>query len=477
MPSLPQLPPQPIPTLVWQAGYASLEWLGGVVQPSASGQALALAQDAQLVLQTFASGLAVLNVETVLAGLAQDLPLLQATAALSISYTSGQAALLDARIASIQMLQVSLPGILPTAWPDPASALAIGQLGIQPGGDLLSTLMTFQGESSPSGYSGTFDSLQANASAYVTTWGQIVSAVSGYYSGNPPGAPLDACTRALGGAALIASIVTGLGYYSSSGVILPAATSWNQAFATPALLASCSLSQPDLSTLGGQQNMVSRAWLITQAEQVALFTLIAEGLAATGAPNQTTYANQGQGLMDIAASNLGNFASWAGLRTGISAPWAAGALNPGQKVQLVSGALGLVTNPLGTDIYLGEQNSPAPAWAGDFQTILGAVNYQSALGRRLATTLGTLIYQPTYGSRIPPEIGGIQTAAGASLIAAFGQQALAADPRTQAVLGSTATQASGNPTAVLFQGQVLPVGLGQQPQAVSLVVGGSGQAG
>lgn len=476
MPALPQLPTQPIPTLVWQAGYASLEWLDGVVQPSASGQALALAQDAQLVLATFVSGLAVLNVETILAGLAQDLPLLQATAALPISYTSGQAALLDARIAANQMLAAALPGILPTTWPVPASALAIGQLGIQPSGDLLSLLMTFQGETPPSAYSGTFQSLQANASGYVSTWSQIVSAVSGYYSGNPPGAPLDACTRALSGAALIASIVTGLTYYSASGASLPTVTSWNQAFATPALLASCSLSQPDLSTLAGQQNMVSRAWLIAQAQQVAIFTLIAEGLASTGVANQTTYANQGQGLMDIAASNLGRFGSWVNLRTGIPAPWTAGSLGPGQKVQLVSGALGLGTNPLGTDIYLGEQNTPMGQWTGDFLTILGLGNYQYALGRRLATTLGNLIYEPIYGSRIPPEAGATQSAAGAALIAAFGQQALAADPRTQTVLGATATQASGNPTAVEFQGQVLPVGLGQQPQAVSLTIGGSGQA-
>jgi len=255
-------------------------------------------------------------------------------------------------------------------------------------------------------------------------------------------------------------------------VISPAQV-WNTCYALPATIQSARLVSPSLNLDNDQISMATRYFMITMAEQIAGFVVLARGLAAasTGSSGSSVITQSGQGLMDIASQNLGNFESWSQLAGAVPAPWGAGAIPAGTSISLASGVAALTqAQLLGSDLNFGSQNQPIPSWSGDFQINLGIPNFRASLGRRLATTLGNLIFHPEYGSRIPPELGQILTTGGQSLITAYGKAALLADPRVQSILSATTTTLAGQPNAVQFLASVQPIGPGLQAVNVNEVL-------
>ena len=457
----------PLTNQLWQAGYASLGWLSSIVNASgASRQPASLASNAELVLQGLLNGVQAIDAQAVQAVITQELPMLRAVAALPLPYTSSQSATLNGRIASLSsLLGVLQPLVLPSSiLPTPAiSALNFGLPAIQDIG-LLPIYATWNAEPPPASFNQA--DLPTFASGYAADWFNIATGVAQYY-GSQPQPALDSAVRAAQGAILLSDMLLDL--FTNSGGIpstLPDAQDWNMAVALPATLTSVALLRPDISLAVSQTSMATRAFFLLMAEQLSSFILGVRGLASTIAAARATsvISQQGQGLMDIAAQGLGNFESWSTLTSGISAPWAAGGIQTGTPVSLSPGVSGLTQAAiLGTDIDLGPQGQPIAGWAGDIPVILGVGNYRASLARRLSTSLGQLIYHQDYGSRIPPELGQVLTTGAQALITAYGKSALAADPRTQAILSASTTMLSGQPNSVFFSAVVQPIGPGLAP--------------
>ena len=466
--------PPPYGTLInqiYQQGYAALVWLDSVISPaSASGNPASLSTQANLVLNTLLNGVEIINGLNIQAGVNNDYPLLQQAAAIPITYTSGMAQTIDNRITGLANLQVTLQSTLPTFISGAASGyLNLGQVAI-PDINLVSILGAWTGEPTPGGY--TAGNLTPYASGNQQNW---VALVSGYaaYMGNSPTTVLDGVVRAAQGSLAASTILQSLSIQDATTSQLSPLLVWNTAYALPATLAATRLISPSPALASDQNSMAARSFLITMAEQVAGFSILAKGLASSagGSSGLAIITQQGQGLMDVAAQNLGNFERWNQLAGTVPAPWGAGALNPGTYITLASGSPALTqAQILGTDLNFGAQNQPIPTWTGDFQTNTGISNFRASLGRRLATTLGSLIYHQTYGSRIPPEIGEILTIGGSALITAYGQAAISADPRTQSILSATTTTINGAPNAVQFNATVQPIGPGLQPIGLNEVL-------
>lgn len=468
----PTLPPYTTST-VWGQAYSSLQWLSGqVAAPGASGQPASLASKAVLVLTGLQAGLSIMNIQDILLSSSWLLQGIQEAGALPISYPINQALAISDAITTLSLLPGVLAPLVPASFPAASGLLAAGQppLYLTGGADLLSVLFNYQGVPAPSNYQGTWVDLQVEASGTARTWAGIVEAVSGFY-GSAPQFPLDACIRAAQASSLQASIISGMPPVDAAASYLSPNVSWNQSYATPLIVIASRLVNPDVSLLPGQASMVTRSFLAAMSEQVSVFAIIMAGLAVQASGSSVT-SQQGQGLMDIASQALGNFELWQSIRGNLPPPWGASEIPTGSQISLVSGAAQAPTQAaiLGTDIELGPQGQAMPPWTGDFTLSQGIVNYSEALGRRLATTLGSLLYHPTYGCRIPPEIGQIMTTGANALIAAFGQSALAADPRTQKVISATAGSISGQPNAIGFQGVVQPIGPGLPAVSVNEVI-------
>lgn len=471
MPTL-ALPPY-VTQQVWQQAYSSLQWLSGqVATPGASGNPASLATQAVLVLDGLQAGGEILDIQNTLLSSGNLLFGIETAGALSISYTPDQTAAIAEVIVGFSLLPGLLIPLVPASFPGAASALAVGNpaMALTTGDSLLASLMPFTPASVPAGYDGSWASLQTNAMQAANTFATIVSAVASYYGASPQ-SPLDACIRVTQGMVMQASILSGMPTGDPAGAYLDPGVSWNQSFMVPALLTACRLVTPDPSTTPGQASMITRAFLAAMSQQTAMFAVVAAGLAvqATGA---TTTTQQNQGLMDVAAQNLGSFSAWQSITGSIGPPWGATAIPAGTTVSLQPGGGSIPTYAglLGTDVALGEQNQTMPNWTGDYALTVGIPNYQAALGRRLATTLGSLLFHPDYGCRIPPEIGEVMTTGANALIAAYGQAAIAADPRTQSVLSAQAGSISGTLNSVAFQATVQPIGPGLPAVSVNEVI-------
>lgn len=469
----PPVPYGPLSAQVWQSSYQSLQWLQSVVGAAgASGNAQSLGTQANLVVDTLANGVDLLDGSAISAALAQDVAGLRLIAALPIPYTTDQANAINNRITGMIVLGEALLAPIPTVLPTAVAGLNAGGPGI-PAPDYLTTFLGWNAETAPVELVSS-RGLLGVASAYAGNWSAIVTGAAGFYGAFPQPA-LDSAVRVAQGALLTNQILSQL--FASGGPVLTDYASlqqlWNITMALPATLASANLLRPDVSLDSSQQNMATRAFLITMAEQVAAFSLICRGWASTATTTgaASVLSVQNQGLMDIAAQNLSSFEAWGQLRGGLNPPWGAGAVPPGTLIPLVSGSTALTqAQILGTDISIGAQNSPLPAWTGDLPIVVGIPNYRAALARRLSTSLGSLVYHQNYGSRIPPELGQVLTTGAQALITAFGRSALLGDPRTQSVISAQTAMLSGQPNAVFFSGTVQPIGPGVPPVGVSEVV-------
>jgi len=467
-----QANPPPYGTLVnqiYQQSYASIVWLGAVIaNPSATPASLA--SQATLVLDTLLNGVETIGGLSIQTGVLYDMPLLQGVASLPINATAQAAFAMNNRITGLGALQVYLKATLPTSVTGVASTLLGAGNPAIPDINLLGGFGAWTGEPIPAGYGpGT---LTQNAVLNQGYWASIVSGTASYY-GNYPQPTLDATVRAAQGALSTSTILSQLAIADALQSVITPAQVWNTCYALPASIQAARLVSPSLNLNADQISMATRYFLITMAEQIAGFVVLARGLAAsaTGNPAAAVITQSGQGLMDIASQNLGNFESWTQLTGAVPAPWGAGAIPAGTSISLSSGSIGLTqAQLLGTDLNFGSQNQPIPSWSGDFQINVGLSNFKSSLGRRLATTLGNLIYHPEYGSRIPPELGQILTTGGQSLITAYGKAALLADPRTQSILSATTTTLTGQPNAVQFLANVQPIGPGLQAVNVNEVL-------
>ena len=464
--------PPPYGTLVnqiYQQSYASIVWLGTVIQNTSASPA-SLASQAALVLETLLNGVETIGGLSIQTGVNYDLPTMQQVASLPINATAQAAFALNNRITGLGNLQIYLKTALPTSVTGVAATLLGAGLPAIPDINLIAGFGTWTGEPIPSGYA------PGNLTEYAILnqgyWASIVSGTALYY-GNYPQPTLDAAVRAAQGALSTSTILSQLAISDALQSVISPAQVWNTCYALPATIQAARLVSPSLNLDNDQISMATRYFMITMAEQIAGFVVLARGLASSssGASGSAVIAQSGQGLMDIAAQNLGSFESWNQLAGGIPAPWGAGAIPAGTTIQLASGSVGLTqAQMLGTDLDFGSQNQPIPSWAGDFQINLGVSNFRASLGRRLATTLGNLLFHPEYGSRIPPEIGQILTVGGQALITAYGRAAILADPRVQTILSATTTTLAGQPNAVQFLSNVQPIGPGLQAVNVNEVL-------
>ena len=467
-----QTNPPPYGTLVnqiYQQSYASIVWLGAVLG-NTSATAASLATQASLVLNTLLNGVEIIGGLSIQTGVNYDLPTMQQVASLPLNATSGSALAINNRITGLGALQTYMKTTIPTSISGVASTLLGAGNPAIPDINLLSGFMTWTGEPIPTGY------MAGNLTEYAVQnqgyWAGIVSGIASYY-GNYPQQTLDTAVRAAQGALSTSTILSQLAISDALQTVISPAQVWNTCYALPATIQSARLVSPSLNLDNDQISMATRYFLITMAEQIAGFVVLARGLAATstGSSGSAVITQSGQGLMDIASQNLGNFESWSQLAGAIPAPWGAGAIPAGTNIPLASGTVGLTqAEMLGTDLNFGSQNQPIPSWSGDFQINVGISNFRASLGRRLSTTLGNLIFHPEYGSRIPPELGQILTTGGQALITAYGKAALLADPRTQSILSATTTTLAGQPNAVQFIAQVQPIGPGLVPVNVNEVL-------
>lgn len=453
---------------IMQQALSSLVWLEGVIStPSASGNPASLASQANLVLSTLLNGAQIIGGQNTLTGITSDYPLLQQVAALPVAYTSGAAQTINNRLQGLANLQVSLKQVVPTSIMGVASGLlGVGSPAI-PDINLMGLYSTWTGEPIPTGYAE--GSLYGAAIQNQQNWASVASGVAAYY-GNYPQTPLDCAVRAAQGSLTTSTIVSGLSINDSTSSQITPAMVWNGCYALPATQVSARLLAPNLSLDTYQVSMATRSFLLTMAKQVAGFVVLANGIASTalGSAGMSAVITGSQGLMDVAAQNLGSFENWRQMAGAVPAPWGAGALQPGTNIALVSGSIGLTqAQILGSDIDLGQQNQPVPTWTGDFLQNVGIANYRASLGRRLATTLGGLIFHTEYGSRIPPELGQILTQGGLSLITAYGQAAIASDPRTQQVISAVTVPIQGQPNTAGFVAQVQPIGPGMTAVGVN----------
>ncbi len=440
---------------IWEQVFASLQWLQG---QTATASPASLVTQTDLVLETALNGAQILSTQSLLNATNTEIPLLRQVAALPVSYTNDQSFAINSRLSSLVSLGAALGAIANPNSPGTAATLLSANSVAIPDIGLLSILSSWTSESAPSYFAG---NVVSGSAQYNTIWQSIVTTVEG----STNGLPLDCASRIASGTASIAAIMGGLQPTTVS------SSSWDQNVALPATLVSLRLLRPDISLASSQASMITRAFCLYMAIQLAQFAIIAKGLVGTanGAQAISATSQQNQGLMDIASANLGNFEDWSNLTTGIPAPWGAGALAPGTQVPLVSGTSAATqAQILGTDINIGPQNGSMPPWTGDYQTLSGIINYSAAIGRRLATPLGALIYHPNFGSRIPPEIGQVLTVGAQSLITAYGKSAIASDPRTQQIISAQTSLLSGQ--AVLFSANVQPIGPGLNPVQINEVL-------
>lgn len=465
------LPPY-ISRTVWIQAYQSLNWLQGVLSTATDSHSLAT--KAGLVLDSITAGATIISIYDLLLPCASLLSGVQQAGSLPVVFTPQQSAAISATISTLATLPGVVSSLVPNSFPSAEGSLNAGNPSMYLGTsnpDLVSTLLGFYPESPPATYDGSWGSLQSNAVSLLGTWSSIVDVVSGYY-GNFPEPPLDSVIRINQGLAACVSTITGISADIASSYLSPQIT-WNQMVAVPRILNSCRISSYSASTNPSQSNMVARAFLRSMSMQLAQFIVVANGVVST-ANGSSTVSQEGQGLMDIASQNLGDFEKWQGLVGSLPPPWGAGSIPTGTVVSLQPGSQANLAYAqiLGTDIELGSQNQPMPQWSGDFNVAIGVRNYAEALGRRLATTLGSLVYHPLYGSRIPPEVGNVESNGAAALICAFGQSAILSDPRTDSVVSASATSISGNTSAIAFQATVKPVGPGTTAVTLNEVITG-----
>lgn len=464
------------PGSVWATCWQSMAWMNAALA-SGTSNAYLIEGPAVATFETLLNGLYSLDAWQASVALGVEQQNLAAVQALPLSLDPTTESYLNARVAAVAAAASGLASLPTTA--DPfyvQNTLSAGSPAIADPG-AIEWCMQFVAETPPAGLVPA--GLPSSALAAAQAWLTVTQAI-GVLQGSSPTAAYDTAARQYRCSVSIASGIVG-DVQSGPFAETPASVLWNGAVALPTLLLDAATLASSPSSLQSQQVGVIRNALWTQAQQLALL-LLALRNSNVSQPTTATLRN-GESLMDLAARTGGDFEAWTAIAAinGLSPPY------PGPTNQSValSGVSLLLSgnglppsgataptydaNVLGTDWDFGPVNGAQPTWLGDIPLITGLRNFARAIGRRLQTPLGTLIYDVQYGSRIPPEVGAVQSATEASRLLQYGKSAIAADPRTGAILGASGSvqprfQAN-------FSALVQPIGPGAQAVEVNETIG------
>ena len=466
------------PGTVWAAAYASLDWLQSQLNSAATPAAATNA--ASVVFQTLRNGSEAINIYQAARAANISESNLSQIAALTLSLDPVTQAYFTARYVSMGNFMVALDA-MQVAIPSPLlvpGLLANGSPAIAYGGLLeyyMNPLAVTGGliETPPTGLSSS--TFAADTALNATVYQTLAQAVAAVQGANLTLA-YDAATQMYSAGCMTLkrqSDFTSNSFNFTGAYSL--AQMWNLQVALPSILNAANMitSSPQSAT---SQQCGTIAYILDQFMfQLAVFLLSLR--RNTQSQVNLVQVQQNDTVMDIAARATTNFENWQSVVTAnnLSPPWTGpGSLAPqGTQLLIPSSNEQLTTttpvnyaaNILGTDFDFGPINGNMPTWQGDYQLISGLNNYRRALGRRLQTTLSSLIYHTEYGCRIPPEVGSIQYSDTIGHIAAYGQSALASDPRTAQVISAKAS--TGANFSVFFNGTVQPIGPQSTPVSVN----------
>lgn len=495
------------PARVWTICWQAMNWLAGILQGGAAPPQPTL-QAAAATYATLQNGIAAIDAWQAGYTLQNEFLALQGVEALPLVLGPTALAYVTARIAAVAAAGEGMSALAPPL--DPAGTIALlaqGQPGV-PYPGYLEYCQAFAAEVPPPALTAS-TLLPACATAAAQAWLTTLQAIA-MLQGNSTTPAYDAAYREWRAANLTAGMLAAL----TSGPPVPfpygqdivndadtpidndsdapftsddllsgvAALAWNQAVALPAILAVATSLNSAPFTFLSQESGTIRYALAFQSAQIALFLLSLRRPAAS--PPALATLRQNDSLMDLAARSTGSFENWAAIAAlnGLQPPYPGPGnqalvgrqlLLPPQNGTPAAGAPlpNYAVDVLGVDLDFGPINGTMPTWTGDYQLISGYSNYARALGRRLQTSLGTLIYHTNYGSRIPPEVGAVQSSDEAARLQQFGRSAILADPRTGAILSSSAQVQPG--FAASFAALVQPIGPGSTPVQTNEVIGAS----
>ena len=486
---------------VWATCWQAIDWLNGLAAGGAA-PAASLAAPTSAVFATLRNGSSAVSAWQAGAALTAEAQALVAVQDLPLTLTPQDRSYLNARAASVAAAASGIAALPPVANPFGAvQLLAAGSPAIADP-KYLEWCQGFMAETPPAGYT----DIPTSAASVAQGWLDIANAIY-VLQGSSPTVAYDTAARMYRCSATVASLVSQLnagpfaadsvpGYaqqelldsdgnpvLDSNGNPIYATVyfvpygPWNGAVALPTILLDAAAQSTSPASLAAQQACTIRYALNAVASGLAMFLYSLN--TAAGTQPTTARLRNADSLQDLAARQTGSFDNWPAIAAAnaLSPPYPgptnpAVALSgrqlymPGSGVQV--GAAGAAPNydnlTLGVDYDFGPINGLQPGWSGDIPLIAGLYNYARAIGRRLQTPLGALVYHQNYGSRIPPEVGAIQDSTEAARLAEYGRSAMAADPRTGAVLYATATVQPG--FLATFSGGVTPIG----PSAVTVQV-------
>jgi len=455
---------------VWATCWQAIDWLNGLAASGAT-PAASLAAPAAAVFTTLRNGASVVSAWQAGAALAAESQNLSAIQVLPLALDPVTLSYFNARVASVAAAASGIAALSPPVNPLTAvQTLTVGTPAVADPG-YLEWCMGFTAETPPASGAAT---LPTGAATAAQSWLNIANAIS-VLQGSSPTTAYDTAARMYRCSGTISALLAQL----TSGPFAAGVTaaSWNGTVALPTILLDAAAQSTSPASLAAQQACTIRYALNSIASGLAMFLYSLN--TAAGSQPTTARLRNADSLQDLAARQTGSFDNWPAIAAAnaLSPPYP-GPTNPavalsGQQLYMPGsgvqvGAAGTAPNydnlTLGVDYDFGPINGLQPGWNGDIPLIAGLYNYARAIGRRLQTPLGALVYHQNYGSRIPPEVGAIQDSTEAARLAEYGRSAMAADPRTGAVLYATATVQPG--FLATFSGGVTPIG----PSAVTVQV-------
>jgi len=494
------------PALVWACCYQAMNWLVRVLNTTTDVDQID--EPTTATFMTLRNGIHAIDAWQLWTALAVEQSQLIAVQALPFGGAAADVQYMNARITAIEQTVVQLASLPPPLTPirvcQAATALDQGE-PVVPDPMFLEWCMNYAVELPVPG-----SLLPQGAQNMANAWRNICNQINAFL-GNTNSTQYDTAARQYRCAQQIATTlsqlqsgpfaatigpVAGAPLFDSAGnqmldsagnpLYTAVATvnryAWNQVVALPTILLDASVFTSHPASLINQQAAVIKYNLIVQLKQLASL-MLALRVHAINLPVTDNLRNS-ESLADLAARDLGDFEQWPNIANinALTPPYP----GPTNQALALSGrslflsSQGVTPDPdaqvptynnnvLGIDWDFGPFQGPQPAWAGDIPLIAGNLNFSRSLGRRIQTSLGSLIYHRTYGSRIPPEVGAVQTADEAARLKQYGDSAILADPRTNAVLSSVATTQPG--FLATYSAVVQPVGPYSSAVATNSVIG------